>query len=89
MTFGDEIRRLRKAQGWTLQNLSERVGVGASYLSQVERGAMPSTQQVKKLAEALGEVDVRSLLGLWLDDKKEQALSRVQRLFERALKGSE
>ena len=38
--FGDRIRELRKAKGYSLRQLAPLVGVGFSYLSKVERGRL-------------------------------------------------
>ncbi len=35
--FGDKIRELRQAKGYSLRQLAPLVGVGFSYLSKVER----------------------------------------------------
>jgi len=48
------MRQLRKARGWTLQELSVRCGRSASQLSKVERGvARPSLTALQDIAEAL------------------------------------
>jgi len=52
--FGDRVRRLRKAQGITQLELAELLGVGRSYLSQVERGKRdPGLRLVKSIADGL------------------------------------
>jgi len=40
--FGLRVRELRKANGWTLSQLSERTNLSVSYLSDIERGAKNS-----------------------------------------------
>jgi transcriptional regulator with XRE-family HTH domain len=53
--FGTRVRRLRKARGVTQVELAEYVGVGRSYLSQIERGQRdPGLRMVKALADGLG-----------------------------------
>ena len=53
--IGLKIRELRMHQGKKLQELSQKVGVTASFLSQVERGvAVPSIGSLKKISNALG-----------------------------------
>jgi transcriptional regulator with XRE-family HTH domain len=37
LTFGQKIRVLRKARGWTLKELSRRCGLTDAYLSEMER----------------------------------------------------
>jgi transcriptional regulator with XRE-family HTH domain len=53
--IGEKIRELRIHKGSTLKELSEKVGVTASLISQVERGvADPSISSLKKISDALG-----------------------------------
>ena len=52
---GNEIKRLRKLQGWTLEQLASASGVSAGLLSQVERGqGNPSFNTLVQVAHALG-----------------------------------
>lgn len=37
-TFGEKVRLLRKARGWTLQDLSDQTGLSKGYISELERG---------------------------------------------------
>ena len=37
--FGEIIRRLRTQRGWSLVKFSQRSGMNATYLGQLERGA--------------------------------------------------
>ncbi len=58
MTFGEHLRRLRKAKGLTLRQVAAQTGVGFTYLSRVETGRMtygdyPSESLIHRLAEAL------------------------------------
>lgn len=49
----DNIRYLRKLNGWTQKELAERLGVGESTISQYENGHRePDTEMLLKLAEA-------------------------------------
>ena len=53
--IGSKIRELRMHQGKKLKELSQKVGVTASFLSQVERSvAVPSIGSLKKISNALG-----------------------------------
>jgi transcriptional regulator with XRE-family HTH domain len=56
--FGERIRKLRKAQGYSLRQLAPLVGVGFSYLSKVENNrldsaAPASVSLIHRLAEVL------------------------------------
>ena len=52
--FGNRVRGLRKQRGLTQMDLAICLGVGRSYLSQVERGLRdPGLRLVKSIADAL------------------------------------
>lgn len=54
-TLGDDIRQLRKARGFTLQDLADRSGKSIGFLSQVERNlTKPSVGALQDISEALG-----------------------------------
>ena len=66
--IGRKIRELRIHQGKKLKDLSKKVGVTASFLSQVERGiAVPSISSLKKISDALN-ISIASLF----DEKEEK-----------------
>lgn len=53
--LGDEIRKLRKARGWSISNLAEAIGRSISFISQLERGhATASISDLKAIAQNLG-----------------------------------
>ena len=43
MTFGERVRQLRLAKGWTLRDLAPAVGVGFTYISKIENGKLDLT----------------------------------------------
>ena len=55
MTFGSQIRALRKGANLTLRELAERVGIDFTYLSKIENdhGAPPSEATIRRLADIL------------------------------------
>jgi transcriptional regulator with XRE-family HTH domain len=58
MRFGERLRQLRQAKGFTLRDLAAMVGVGYSYLSRCETGTLafadyPGEELILKLAAAL------------------------------------
>jgi transcriptional regulator with XRE-family HTH domain len=64
--FGDRIRELRKAKGYSLRQLAPLVGVGFSYLSKVENDKLDfegtaSESLIHRLADVL-EADEEELL---------------------------
>ncbi|AVF25479.1 transcriptional repressor-like protein [Paenibacillus larvae subsp. larvae] len=55
MYFYDKLRDLRKLKGYTIRELSDRSGVSAAYISQMENGSrgIPSPEVLMKLSEGL------------------------------------
>lgn len=52
--FGENVRRVRKAQGLSLEALAHEVGLAYSYMGQVERGQRnPTLDVVERIAEVL------------------------------------
>ena len=52
---GDNCARLRKAYGWTQEELAERSGLSQQYLSDLERGKRnPTIVTIYEIAQALG-----------------------------------
>ena len=55
MTLGEKLQRLRKARGWTQEQLAERAGVSRQSLSKWESdGALPDTANVITMADLFG-----------------------------------
>lgn len=53
--FGENVRRLREARGWSLEQFSEKCGVSFSMIAQVERGLRaPSLSLAAMIADVLG-----------------------------------
>lgn len=64
--IGEKINELRNSQGMTLKDLSEKVNLSASFISQAERGLTSITiNTLKKIAEALN-----TELGYFFDPPK-------------------
>jgi transcriptional regulator with XRE-family HTH domain len=60
------LRTLRKAKGWTLDELSRVSSVPKSTISRIERGLQePSTTTLVKLANALDLRDLAALASQW------------------------
>lgn len=83
MSFGETIRRLRKAKGLTLRALGQRVRVSYAYISKVETGRLdfgdfPSEDLIRRLATALDADEEELLL---LAEKIPEPIRR--RFFER------
>lgn len=84
MQFGERVRELREAHGWTQKQLAVRLDVSVSYISKVENerlqfGDYPSEKFIYKLAGEL-EADEDELL--LLSDRVPDALR--QRIRKRS-----
>lgn len=54
-TFGNKLRELRKAKGYTQQALAEKAGIDEKHLSRIENGKyFPTFTTLNKLLNALG-----------------------------------
>ena len=61
MTIGDNIRRFRKREGLTQQQLGDKLGVSQSAIGQFEKGTSLKIETIQKIAIAL-EVPVGRLI---------------------------
>ncbi len=53
-TFGANVRKVRQAQGMTLEALADEVGLAYSYVGEIERGRRnPTLAVVERIAAAL------------------------------------
>lgn len=56
MTTGEKIRMLRKAKGWTQEDLGDRIGVQKAAINKYETGLVVNLKRdtIQNLARALG-----------------------------------
>ena len=60
--FGQAVRQLREARGWSQERLAGRAELNRSYMGEIERArVMPSLATAAKLAQAL-EVPLSQLI---------------------------
>jgi XRE family transcriptional regulator, regulator of sulfur utilization len=60
--FGQSLRRLRTARGWSQERLAEAAGITLNYVGNLERGEQgPSLHILVRLSRALG-IDVPTLV---------------------------
>lgn len=60
VNLGTKIKQLRKAAGWTQEQLAEQIGIDNKHLSRIEKGYhMPNYQIIKKLAQIFN-FDIRN-----------------------------
>jgi len=78
---GKAARRLRLAQGLTLQDVAERAGISRAMLSRLETGdAMPSLDTLASLTTALGVSLTDLLHGFGVDSSPAQLVRRGEGL---------
>ncbi|MBI4240205.1 MAG: helix-turn-helix transcriptional regulator [Candidatus Rokubacteria bacterium] len=81
--LGARIKALRKQQGWSQEQLAERVGISTQYVSNIERGKEnPTLDLLLRLAEALrvAPVDIFDFEAEGLDRKGIQ--TEVRKVIE-------
>jgi transcriptional regulator with XRE-family HTH domain len=56
LSLATRLKELRRARGWTQQDLSRSSGLTRSYISRLEMGdiALPSSEKLRALSQALG-----------------------------------
>ena len=85
MELGERIRQRRKELGLSLRELADRVGLTASFLSQIERDlASPSLDSLRKISDAL-EVPIFHFL---IDPEEEHPVVRRSQRAELKLPDS-
>jgi len=64
MPFGEHMRLIRDAAGWTLRDVGAAIGVSSMYLSMVERGKKQpmSSDRILAFCDALGGLDPLPLI---------------------------
>ena len=98
MRFGDRVRALRCAMGFSQRALGERVGVSFTYISKVENGKLdfgdyPSADLIRRLATALdADEDELFLLAEKIPDRirkrvmeRPDAFGQIARLDDKRL----
>jgi len=84
-SIGLKIREMRKHRGVTLKDFSQKVGVTASLISQIERGvAAPSISSLKKISDALG-IPIASFFGEEQGNLLQNDFSPIVRKNERKI----
>ena len=64
-SFGNRVRHLRTAQGWSQEEFASRAGLDRSYMGSVERGERNiSLENICAIAKALG-VEPAALFAAW------------------------
>jgi len=60
--FGDEVKRLRKAKGWSQEELAKKAGLHRTYIGSIERSERNvSLMNIQRIAKALN-IEIRNLL---------------------------
>ena len=81
VVLGPKVRSLRLASDLTLEELGERSGLDASYISKIERAKFPTpkVEIVEKLAKALS-VPVSAFMALRVSTADTEMEGRLQKL---------
>lgn len=82
LKLGERIREIRRANGWTLETVSQKTGLARSTISKIENEQMsPTFEAVQKLAAGLG-MNVPQLF-----EPAQKAASSGRRAFTRRGEG--
>lgn len=55
--FGTKVKKLRKAKGWSQEELAKRTGLHRTYIGSIERSERNvSLLNIEKIAKALGVI---------------------------------
>lgn len=69
LIFGLKLKHYRTEKGWSLAEFSDRTGVSASYLNEIEKGKKyPKPDKISVLAETLG-IDYDTLVSTTFEDQ--------------------
>ena len=81
---GEVIKAKREEKGYNLMEFSEKIGISAGYLSQIENGRKtnPKLEFILKIIHEL-DIDIEMLLGL--ESGEESYLSRIPSLLKLTL----
>jgi len=80
--IGVNIRRERRQQLLTIEQLAEKAGITDNYMGKIERGeGMPSLETIDSIASALG-VSIDSLKGDALRDAEHRLMHCVMEINE-------
>jgi len=80
MNLGSKITELRKAKGWSQNELSKKIEVSREIVGRYERGdAVPSIEIAKRMAEAF-EVSLDYLVGAAEHEVDKATLKRLQEI---------
>lgn len=82
--FGKRIKELRKAMGYTQEELAERIGIEPTNLSKIENGLhFPQSEKLEKLAR-LFNIKIMELFNFEHFQNKESLLKEIESFLESA-----
>jgi transcriptional regulator with XRE-family HTH domain len=86
MLLGLRIKELRKRAGLSQDQLAEKVGIEAKYLSRIEVGKRyPSLETLENIADSL-EVEMKELFDYFHHDSAETSPQEIENLTHKATK---
>lgn len=93
MSFYDQLRKIRKSKGYTIREVSDRSGVSAAYISQLENGnrGVPSPDILMKLSEGLNFSydDLMRIAGYIEDERKTNQIQKAPINLRKLLRDNE
>lgn len=82
--FGNRLREIRKAKGYTQEQVAEKIGIEPPNISKLEKGAhFPLPENIEKIAKAL-DVDIRELFDFQHFDEKNILIKKLKNYIDNA-----
>ncbi len=79
--FGELLRRLRTEQGYTLDEVAQKIGTHKGYISGIETGSVnpPSVKFIRKIARLLRVEEKDLVMRAWVEKAPEVIREEVRR----------
>lgn len=82
--FGNRLREIRKAKGYTQEQVAEKIGIEPPNISKLEKGAhFPLPENIEKIAKAL-DIDIRELFDFQHFDEKNVLIKKLKNYIDNA-----
>ena len=82
--FGKRLKEIRKAKGYTQEQIAEKIGIEPPNISKLEKGAhFPLPENMEKIANAL-DVDIKDLFDFQHFDERNELINKLKNYIDTA-----
>lgn len=82
--FGNRLKEIRKAKGYTQEQIAEKIGIEPPNMSKLEKGAhFPLPENIEKIANAL-DVNIKDLFDFHHFDNTETLVNKLKNFIDNA-----